>query len=359
MGEQGQDLRRAASQRGRLDFIDAIRGVASLVVVVHHTLESLSRGYNQWSHEHVDLGRVGIVAFFVVSGYVVGLTLTSQSPRTFTVRRFWRLFPIYWLATVLWIVVWVATGHSLDAQIGGLAVVANVLMVQGFVGVFSILGPGWTLGIELAFYAQSVVSKIARLLKQSAWLGFAWLAIFATLASSNATRGTAYSDVVPLMMFTASLGFALFRWDTDRDRTFFPLLAAAVVVVPVFGVALATTEDQPGVWPASGFNASYLAGLGLFAVFYALREKAMPSWLLWLGAVSYSLYLVHVTVIQIVGATPVWAVGAWLAVPVVAMSSLVTAGVLHRYVERPATDRGRKLTASHPERVKVIETTGS
>ncbi len=85
----------------------------------------------------------------------------------------------------------------------------------------------------------------------------------------------------------------------------------------------------------------------------------MPSWLLWLGAVSYSLYLVHVTVIQLVGATPVWADGAWLAVPVVAMSSLVTAGVLHRYVERPATEQGRKLTSSHPERVKVVETSGS
>lgn len=346
MENRGEGVGRATTRVGRLDFLDAVRGVASLVVVLHHTLESLSRDYNHWSHEHIDFGRVGIVAFFMVSGYVVGLTLTSQSPRTFAVRRFWRLYPIYWLTTLLWAGVWLLSGHSFEPDLSLFIVTTNVLMVQGFVGVLSILGPGWTLGIEIAFYTQSVVTKFTRLFNRAAWIGFGWLSVFATLAMSNALRGSAFAAVVPLMMFTASLGFAVYRWDQVRDRTVFALLAAALFVVPGLGHALATTEDKPGVWPASGFNTSYLAGLALFGLFYAGRATASPRWVLWLGAVSYSLYLIHVTVIQIVGLTPAWLAGPAVAIPLVAAASLLAAGLLHRFVEQPCTNVGRRLTPS-------------
>ena len=332
------------TRAGRLDYLDAVRGTASMLVVVHHTAESLAPAYGDWSQGHVDLGRLGVVAFFVVSGYVVGLTLSKQSPRTFAVRRFWRLYPVYWIATLLSVVVWVATGHEWTQDLGAVAVVANILMIQGFIGAASVLGVAWTLGIEVAFYAQAVVSKLARLLDRSAVLGFAWLAVFAGMAVSNWQRGTAFSAVVPLMMFTASLGFAIYRWDVHRDRTVWWLLGAAVVVVPPLGVLLATTRDQPGVWPAMGFTTSYLGGLALFGLLYCARSRSAPGWLLWLGAVSYSLYLTHTTVIQLVGATPVWSAGPVVATVVVVAGSLLVAGALHRFVERPSTDWGRRLT---------------
>lgn len=335
----------ATTRAGRLDYLDAVRGIASMLVVVHHTLESLSDAYSDWSHSHVDLGRLGVVAFFVVSGYVVGLTLSKQTPYTFSVRRFWRLYPIYWLATALSVVVWIATGHEWTQDLGLVTIVANILMIQGFIGAYSILGVAWTLGIEIAFYAQSVVTKLARLLDKSAWIGFAWLGVFAAMAVSNWQRGTSFSAVVPLMMFTASLGFAIYRWDKHRDRTLWWLLGAAITVVPVLGWMLATTQDQPGVWPAMGFNSSYLGGLALFGVLYLFRTRTAPRWLLWLGAVSYSLYLTHTTVIQLVGATPLWGVGAVVASVSVVAASLVVAGLLHRYVERPSTDLGRRLTS--------------
>lgn len=334
----------AATRTGRLDFIDGVRGLASLMVVIHHTVESIVPGYSTWAHSNVDLGRVGIVAFFVVSGYVVGLTLTGQSARTFSVRRFWRLYPVYWLTTSVWIIVWLLVGNPMPAELSVWALVVNATMLQGAIGAWSILNPAWTLGIEVAFYSQSVVAKLARRLQWASWLGWLWLAAFAALALSNLWFGTSFSALVPLMLFTASLGFSLFRWDTERDRALWPLLGAAIVVVPFLGVALGH-EPQPGVWPPAGFNASYLLGLALFAGFSAIRRAALPRQLLWLGAISYSLYLIHLTAIQLIGHTPLWElplVGATVAI----VLSLVLAGLLYRFVEQPSIRYGRHLTAS-------------
>ncbi|MET4098206.1 peptidoglycan/LPS O-acetylase OafA/YrhL [Agrococcus sp. UYP10] len=312
------------------------------MVVFSHTAESAWPGFGTWSHAHIDLGRVGIVAFFLVSGYVVGLTLSGQSPRTFAVRRFWRLYPVYWLATSIWVVVWLLVGNDMPAEMSVWAILVNITMVQSIFGMWSILTPAWTLGIEIAFYAQAIAAKLSGRFHWVTLAGWVWLAAFAALALSNLVRGTAYSAVIPLMLCTASVGFALFRWDTERDRRLWPLLIAVVVGGPALGFALGV-DPQPGIWPPVGFGASYLGGFVLFAVFWSIRKVALSKWLLWLGAVSYSLYLVHVSVIQVVGHTPLWDIPP-LGAAAATVLSLVAAGLLHRFVERPSTKLGRQLT---------------
>ena len=333
------------SARGRLDYIDGIRGIASLMVAVQHPLEVAYPEYAQWSLEWVNLGRVGIVAFFLVSGYVVGLTLSKQTARTFSIRRFWRLYPMYWLATIVYVITLLVTGQaSFDASL--LIVLVNVTMLQGFIGVSSLLGVAWTLGIEVAFYAQSVVGKLLRSLLKTVWLGLVWLAGFAAMAGANVVLGTDFTAVVPLMMFTASLGFALYLWERGQSRAFWILAPLAIVVVPVLGWFL--TASGTGVleaWTPIGFDSSYLVGLGLFAAFWAFRARANSRVVLWFGAISYALYLVHTIVMaallpfNLPG--PVF-VGATVAL------SLAVAWLAHRWVEQPTIDIGRRLTTPKP-----------
>jgi peptidoglycan/LPS O-acetylase OafA/YrhL len=334
----------ATTGHHRIEFIDAIRGVASLLVVIGHGLEAWYPSFATWSLHWVNPGRVGIVAFFVVSGYVVGLTLTKQSPYVFSVRRFWRLYPIYWLSTLTYIAVAYTTGTP-TPEFSAFVIVTNLLMVQGFIGAPSYLGVAWTLGIELAFYAQSVLFKMARALYWSVLLGFFWFAVFGGLALLNWTQGKQFSAVVPLMMFTASLGYALFLWDTRRSVFAGAYLAVAAIGVPLVGYVLALNQDTSpeGVWPASGFNLSYLAGLALFGAFYAARSISFSPRLLWLGAISYVLYLLHTIVIEALDRVDL---PRPLLVLAATAGALVLADLLHRWVEQPSTDVGRRLTAS-------------
>jgi peptidoglycan/LPS O-acetylase OafA/YrhL len=337
----------AASHGGRLEFIDAIRGVAALIVAIGHGADRWWPAYQNWSIHHFDPGRIGIVAFFLVSGYVVGMTLTKQTPRTFVVRRFWRLYPVYWLATIAYVVTIAITHHtSIDYSLFVIAL--NITMLQGFIGGQSILGVAWTLGIEIAFYGQSTLAKFLNRLRWSAFLGWFWLAAFAAMAFSNKVRGSELSALMPLMIFTACAGYALFLWDTQRNRLVFAYAAAAVVLIPPLSWVLSSGHRVSPftVWPASGFATSYLLGVAIFAAFYFMRGREQSRILLWLGSVSYALYLVHVTVIGLVHQTKV---PGQVGLPIAIGLTLLVAWGTHIWIERPSINAGRQRTPSRRE----------
>jgi peptidoglycan/LPS O-acetylase OafA/YrhL len=97
------------SETGRkIEFLEAVRGVASFIVVLQHLVAAEYPAFEAFSREWVDAGRVGVVAFFLVSGYVIPLSLQRQDTRTFLVRRVYRLFPLYWLVLGL-MMLWVAS----------------------------------------------------------------------------------------------------------------------------------------------------------------------------------------------------------------------------------------------------------
>jgi peptidoglycan/LPS O-acetylase OafA/YrhL len=332
----------ATVRAGRIEYIDGIRGVASLMVAIQHPLELAYPGYARWSVEWVNAGRVGIVAFFLVSGYVVGLTLSKQTPRVFAVRRFWRLYPIYWVATIAYVATVAVSGQApIDYSLFVIAI--NVTMLQGFIGVSTILGVAWTLGIEVAFYVQSIFGKLFKRLDWTVWFGVVWLAGFGVLALSNFLRGTEYTTVVPLMMFTASLGFALYLWEQKRSVALVPLGAAAVAVVSLLGWFLEYDGNgTTSAWTPLGFDASYLLGLMIFGAFYLARDRDTSPHVLWLGEISYALYLIHTIVM--IALVPLGLPGPAFVFATVALS-LVVAAIVNRLVEGL-----RSLTAADSRR---------
>lgn len=325
----------------RIEYIDAIRGIASVMVLFDHAIAHWFPEYREWTLSYINLGRIGITAFFVVSGYVVGLTLSKQTIRTFSIRRFWRLYPIYWMCTALYVAA-VAMSHPASLEFTAFIVLINITMLQGFLGITSILGPAWTLGVEIAYYVQGVVAKALGVLPRAAWLGYLWLAAYAAMSASNLLAGSDYTALMPLMLYTASVGYAVYVNESSGRRDLLPLLVAGAVVVPLGAIALLTSQNGE-IWSPVAFLSSYLIGGGLFVGLHALRRRLMPPSVLWLGAVSYALYLIHITVIELVGLA---ALPALLSVGLVIGLSILAAGVLHHFVEKPSTSVGRRLTPS-------------
>jgi peptidoglycan/LPS O-acetylase OafA/YrhL len=327
------------SETGRkIEFLEAVRGVASFIVVLQHLIAAEYPAFEDFSRQWVDAGRVGVVAFFLVSGYVIPLSLQRQDTRTFLVRRLYRLFPLYWLVLGL-MMLWVATTG--EGELGGpLVIMANVLMVQGAVGIYTIVPTAWTLGIELIFYGQSLAAKLIGRLDRSVVMGYVWLAGFVAAAIAGRVLERELPWTLPLLLYTASLGHAIHLRDRDGSTAWRGLLVAGVVGVPLFTYL---NGGQDATWPPFDYAVSFLLGLGLFFAFYATRQAAHSRVLIWLGAISYAAYLLHPLAYRVMRAVDV-PEGIVRVVAAIAVT-LVASWLVHRFVEVPFIGVARRLTS--------------
>lgn len=87
----------------RLQSLDIVRGFAALAVVLYHysvMLPHFAPGAQPIPFAF-SRGGYGVHLFFVVSGFVILMSLERSTARQFLVSRFTRLYPVYWLACFL------------------------------------------------------------------------------------------------------------------------------------------------------------------------------------------------------------------------------------------------------------------
>jgi hypothetical protein len=144
----------------RLDYIDGLRGIAVSAVFVQHVADYvMERAPGRSSVlrmifvDSFDSGRFGIALFFLISGFVIPFSFRRPSAvLRFIITRFFRLYPAYWLSLATAIIV-LYTFFSVN--IGLDTILFNFTMFEMAFGRPVVLGPYWTLIIELIFYAMS------------------------------------------------------------------------------------------------------------------------------------------------------------------------------------------------------------
>lgn len=88
-------LEQNLESKKRLIWLDSLRGIAAIfVVILHNLLESVTFGY-------FDIGKIGGAIFFLISGFVIPISLYKKSIKQFIVGRFFRLYPAYGASILL------------------------------------------------------------------------------------------------------------------------------------------------------------------------------------------------------------------------------------------------------------------
>lgn len=275
----------------RLAEVDALRGVAALAVVLFHFTTRFMELYAPAGTPSftVPHGHYGVNLFFIISGFVIFMTLDrTHRGMDFVVSRFSRLFPAYWVAVALTFAVTSTFGLP-GKEVTSAQALGNVFMIHGIFRVPHVDGVYWTLEVELLFYTGMFLLFIRGQLQRVYWaMG---LLLLARLAYHVAAVGfgvdfswTLYRLTILKYIPWFALGIFVYQTAVNRSRA--GDLQARIVAV----AALAC------LWAVDGWPLAALA-LALTALVWGAASGRLP-WLAhpvlaFFGTISYTLYLLH------------------------------------------------------------------
>jgi peptidoglycan/LPS O-acetylase OafA/YrhL len=306
--------------RDRVHWLDGIRGAAAMFVVLHHMWMQTWRTYPRVSGPAwlgwLIYGHLAVAVFIVVSGFSLalvplrhGVTLKGGT-RRFLRRRAWRILPAYWAALILSIIVTLALLRpDLSAGAGARSFAVHSLLLQDIVGSQSPNGALWSIAIEWQIYF--VFPLFLLLARRTSVATAAATTVAVVVVAHLVARLGAPLDKIDhltpqfLGLFALGvLGVQLGR-DGRAAQLRVPLLVVAATSV-LTCVLLAVTEGSP--WIVRHFFAVDL----IFGVAVACQLAVMLSTgpgrarrvltsraALWLGLLSYSIYLVHDPVVGV------------------------------------------------------------
>ncbi|RBY86135.1 acyltransferase [Blastococcus sp. TF02A-26] len=380
----------------RLRALDGLRGVAALVVVVHHLLlvlpavsdvvdvdgtgaEQPTAWSAQWWLARTPLrlvwaGEEAVLLFFVLSGLVLTLPVLRGWGRrdwmSYYARRLVRLYLPVWAAVVFALGLALAVTRDVTAESGWMAIhrppTLRALAFDGTLlfGTSNLDSPLWSLRWEVWF---SLLLPLVVALVCAIRIGRWWPAVVTGLAlGSAAARLPGVGEGLPagelvqgLLTYLPVFGIGVVLASALPEVTALAagvgaagrarpaaLFAAALLLTVAPALGDAGTAPAPTAVALRAAGLLGVVGLILLALGWpALRRGLERRPVQWLGSRSFSLYLVHepllVAAALLLGGPSVAQWGL-VAVPVLLLA-LVTAEVFHRAVEGPAHRLARRV----------------
>ncbi|CCN36563.1 putative ACETYLTRANSFERASE [Vibrio nigripulchritudo SO65] len=329
--------------------IDLLRFLSAIFVVIfHYTYSAHMAGHAPvidlentriWSR----YAYMGINFFFVISGFVIFMSVEGGSARKFVASRFSRLFPAYWVALALTSIVTVYFGAP-KFTVDGAQFLANLTMVNHWFGHMPVDGAYWTLFLEVKFYLLVFALLILRMMKYFLHvIAIVLIVSTATLFHPWAKEMNMWVSIFPHWSgyFAAGGVFYFIRRDGIRrdGASAFKMLLLALSFVYMVKQSTLFGELMSG-WFSITFNTTVIAILNiaffmLFCVTAFCKENILrQKWLYYLGVLTYPIYLVHQNIGYIIfnhfgdSVDPVVLVTSTIAL------MLVVAYVIHTQVER-------------------------
>ncbi|MEV5050395.1 acyltransferase family protein [Arthrobacter sp. LAR12-1-1.1] len=313
----GERPARAAQQtapRPRLDGLDVLRGAAVGAVLLGHSWPGIFQG----------AGIVGVIAFFVLSGYLITNVLVRDIERhrkirygRFYAHRAFRLVPALISFLGVYAIVELATDVLGDRSKGivGYTVIAGLGYLKDLPLPFDVsmaIGPLWTLAVEEQFYLiwPALLVLALRRNRQGRLIGFsAAVALFFMAASvlAMATLAPQLHSLVYALPTTWGLGLIVgsalrlyrvhvFSWFTGHGFRRAALCGSAAVLAGL--IFFPKANETPAFIFLGGPLA--MAASAVLVALAASRTAAMPKWtrpVQMLGTVSYAAYLWNYVVI--------------------------------------------------------------
>jgi len=358
------DIAEPGKAKHQYPALDSLRGIAALGVIITHFLQ---HGFADLTLNHTPFrlfvnGRSFVIFFFVLSGFVLATALwhsrkSAQSGldgwmnyAVYAVRRFVRLYPPYAAAGLLAAALFWTLGSDKSISI------ADYFLMLGTDVGMALNDPSWSLVYEMRI--SLLMPFICALILWSPRIGVIMalgLFAFEEIAVVKAGIGqypygentVAHSLIVTLRFTVCFFLGAFLAYESQLRARFFEICARhSIVSFAIAFVCMSLLYDQ-----SSMIGAAIIIALALRCNW--LKSVLALKPFVWLGKISYSLYLTHMIIITY--AFPyLLQHGNKAALFLVLPGTLIVGALFYSLVEKPSIDLSRRISA----RMKLPQTHG-
>tara|TARA_Y100001958_G_C21228417_1_gene553917 strand:- start:714 stop:1664 length:951 start_codon:yes stop_codon:yes gene_type:complete len=247
-------------------------------------------------------GGVGVSLFFIISGYVILMSLEKKNLIEFIISRISRLYPAY-VFGVLTTSIAILFFGSWYAQVDFINFLKNLTMFQYYLGGSNIDGVYWSLRVEVAFYI-GIACLFFAIPRRYFWLVVASITFLACLVNGlvniieiplffDVIRKIAILEFIPFFSLGMLIYYKSDRSDFNYGEKGFSFLVFVILAAVCFDL-LCNKDTGKGIFLIlmSGimfiFSNQKLAGL---------MKVFELNFLVYIGRISYSIYLLH----QVIG----------------------------------------------------------
>jgi peptidoglycan/LPS O-acetylase OafA/YrhL len=301
----------------KLDYIDVLRGIAILMVMLVHTSQAVD-GVSKLVGDIARYGQMGVQLFFVASAYTLCFSRIRRAEEkqpliSFWIRRFFRIAPLYYVAAIAYflaesnmhILALIKMPYSLY---NFETITANILFIHGFVlsANNNIVPGGWSIGTEMAFYLlfPLLFSLFDRAYRQYGIISLydliglsILLNIVVQLVLQQVFKITIddnlfiyYNLINQLPVFLLGMTIFFHHHYKIPIKLSMPVQIAIFIAATIVEMILLPNKQY---WLVATFL-PVIAGISFVFLLNILRELKYPNILLAeIGRVSYSMYIFH------------------------------------------------------------------
>ncbi len=292
------------------DTLTGLRGILALWVVFHHVKIQIFYLVDPWAAHIADLGYISVDFFFVLSGFVIAMThqreftkkFSYQNLKSFYIKRFARIYPLHFSVMILYLslpLIYLLSGRSflwID-RFEPSTFFTSILLINnwGFHNVLSWNVPSWSISTEFASYLlfpfiTYCVYRIRGLFLLFCLIVFNCGIIGCLFKYSGATNiGSSIPSLGIWRCFLEfNLGMVVFNLYCYGFFSYFgrKYLLTGMLLILSIGISMTLTDYY---WVPL-FMVFFV---GFFISLESTCTIKVPNPVLWLGKISYTVYLIH------------------------------------------------------------------
>lgn len=330
------------NKSNRFQELDALRGLAALMVVFFHF--TLGRAEANIGFK---LGTTGVDLFFIISGFVIFMSISKvKSSRDFVINRISRLYPTYWACVTFTFLLISIINLSNHNNIPIFKYIGNMTMFQYYLKISDLDGPYWTMIIEMIFYIFILLLFHFKILRYFNLLGILLsitLVVSTYFLNNNLVQklfiAIPFFQFVPLFI----AGSIFYKIYTEKKRLFENYIL--IITCLICQIVLFKFSGRSSMFINHvEYSSMLILYFFIFTLFVSGNLKfivSRPS--LFLGKISFALYLIHQYVsINIIIPTLInkWNVNFWIASFLITLPIVIgIASLVTYYIEVPLSKK--------------------